>query len=100
MSEAEDNDKGIEGPNLFLRGEQMSMRQSRQAGQNYIANKITSLAIEDLSWDEAYNQDISELTVASGGKKKTYMIDNLDLEDPQRRNCLDQIAELIINEFS
>jgi len=78
----------------------MSVRQNRDAGQHYVATKITCLTIEDLSWNEPYNQDISELTVTSGGKKTTYRIDNLDLEDPQRCGCLDQFAELIINEFS
>lgn len=77
----------------------MSMRQNREAGQNYVARKLLN-SIEDLSWNEPYNQDISELTVTSGDKRRTYTIDNLDLEDAQRRSSLEQIAELINNEFS
>lgn len=72
----------------------MSMRQNH-AGQKYVADKIDNLAVQDLYWSEPYNQDISELTVVSRGIKKTYTINNLDLENTQRRSCLHQIAEPI-----
>jgi hypothetical protein len=78
----------------------MSMRQNRDAGKNYFANRITSASTGDLSWYEPHDQDVSELTVTSRGEKKTYVIENLDLEDPQRRPSLDQLAELIVEEFS
>ena len=76
------------------------MREYRNAGQNYLANRITSVPMDDLSWYEPCDQDVSELTVASRGEKKTYVIKNLDLEDVQRRNDLDQLAELIVKDFS
>ena len=79
-------------------GEKMSTH--RDAGQNYLANSIAKISMDDLFWREPHNQDVSELTIASRGKKKTYTIENLNLEDVQRRYYLEQLAELIVQDFS
>lgn len=78
----------------------MSMCQNRDAGQKYLANRITNISIDNLSWYEPCDQGVSELTVASRGEKKTYVIKNRDIENVQRRNYLDQLAELIVKDFS
>jgi hypothetical protein len=77
----------------------MSSREDRIAGQNYLESEIKKGLIGELSWREPHNQDVSELAISSNGIRRAYTIKNLDLEDPQRRPSLDQLAAAIIQHF-
>ena len=86
----------------------MTMSQRRTAGQDYLKKRILDYAragnipIDDPSWYEPTQQDVSEVTVTRSDKKKkkTTIIENIELEDDQRRGYLDQVAETIVKDFS
>jgi len=76
----------------------MSAKPNLEAGRRYLENKIT-IPIDDLTWNDPPYQDASELTISSKGQRMTFPIDNLDLEDIQRRSTLEERAEQIVLDF-
>jgi hypothetical protein len=56
----------------------------REAGKSYLIDRIMSISNisrDALSWNEPYDKDGYELTVTSGGKQETYVIESMDLID-------------------
>lgn len=82
------------------------MNQKLKEGREWATERFreharkANVPIDDASWHDIVNEDASNFEVKSRGKKECYRIENLDLEDKQRRSSLDQIMESIVNEFS
>lgn len=82
------------------------MNQKLKGGREWATKRLREYAqkadvpINGASWNDIVNKDASEFVVESRGEKKLYEINNLDVEDEQRRSSLDQIMESIVKEFS
>jgi len=82
------------------------MNQALKTGREWATKRLREYAqkanvpIDNASWHDV-NKDASEFVVESHGEKKSYEIENLDLEDDDedRRNYVDQIMELIVKGF-
>jgi phage terminase small subunit len=84
----------------------VSMREKRTTGQDYLTKRVLECAraahvqIDAPAWSEPAAQDVSELTVTSGSKRQTHILNNLDLETEQRRSYLDRVAVFVVQDVA